>query len=133
MAAFEVTGLAELQQRLQALVVEVTPLMAIAVQQEGDAILEESQPLVPIDTGALRESGTVSDAAIMGAVASVQISYGGPGEGFERTPSTYAIRVHEDVTMRHPRGGQSHYLSQPFFAATHGMLERLAEAIRVAL
>lgn len=61
-----------------------------------------------------------------------QISYGGPGQGFARTPSTYAIRVHEDTTMRHPRGGQSHYLSQPFFEMTHGMLERLADAWRIA-
>lgn len=133
MAAIEVTGLAELQQRLQACAAEVPPLMAIAVQQEGDAILEASQPLVPIDTGALRASGAVSDAALSGLVASVQISYGGPGEGFDRVPSTYAIRIHEDTTLNHPRGGQSHFLSLPFFAATHGMLERLADAIRVAL
>jgi hypothetical protein len=62
-----------------------------------------------------------------------QISYGGPGQGFARTPSTYAIKVHEDTTMRHPRGGQSHYLSQPLFEMTHGMLDRLADALRVAL
>jgi hypothetical protein len=35
--------------------------------------------------------------------------------------------------MRHPRGGQSHYLSQPFFAATAGMLDNIADALRVAL
>ena len=129
---FEVTGIAELQQRLQALAAEVTPLMAIALQQQGESIWEASQALVPVDTGALRESGTVSDAAISGLVASVEISYGGPGTGFARTPSEYAIKVHEDTTMRHPRGGQSHFLSQPFFAATQDLLEELADAIRIA-
>ena len=129
---FEVTGIAELQQRLQALAAEVTPLMAIALQQQGESIWEASQALVPVDTGALRESGTVSDAAISGLVASVEISYGGPGTGFARTPSEYAIKVHEDTTMRHPRGGQSHFLSQPFFAATQDLREELADAIRIA-
>ena len=129
---FEVTGIAELQQRLQALAAEVTPLMAIALQQQGESIWEASQALVPVDTGALRESGTVSDAAISGLVASVEISYGVPGTGFARTPSEYAIKVHEDTTMRHPRGGQSHFLSQPFFAATQDLLEELADAIRIA-
>jgi hypothetical protein len=85
------------------------------------------------DTGALKASGTVADPTINGFVAMTQISYGGPGQGFTRTPSTYAIKVHEDTTMRHPRGGQSHYLSQPLFEMTHGMLDRLADALRVAL
>jgi len=130
---FEVTGIAQVQQRLQTLGAEVLPLMAIALQQEADAILEASQPLVPVDTSALKASGHVDDPQLTGQEASITIRYGGPGEGFERRPEEYAIKVHEDTTLRHPRGGQSHYLSQPLFEATQGMLDRLAEALRVAL
>jgi hypothetical protein len=130
---FAVTGIEQVRQHLQDLSAQVPFLMVLAVQQEGEAVLAASQPLVPIETGALRASGTVSDAALDGAVASVAISYGGPGAGFERTPSQYAIVVHEDTTMRHPRGGQAHFLSQPLFEATQGMLERLADAVRVAV
>jgi hypothetical protein len=129
---FVVTGIEPVRQRLQELSAQTPFLMVLAVQQEGEAILAASQPLVPVDTGALRASGTVSDAALDGAVATVAISYGGPGTGFARTPSQYAIMVHEDTTMAHPHGGQAHFLSQPFFEATQGMLERLADALRVA-
>jgi hypothetical protein len=130
---FTVTGIPEVQQRLRTMASVVTPLMAIALQQEGDAILEASQSLVPVQTRALQASGTVSDPEIRGFEARTQVRYGGPGEGFERTPSDYAAIVHEDTTMNHPRGGQSHYLSEPLFAATHGMLDRLADALRVGL
>ena len=124
---FDVTGIAEMQQRLQAFAAEVTPLLAIALQQEADAILEVSQGLVPVDTGLLRSTGAVSSPTLAGLVAAVEISYGGQGT------APYAAKVHFDTTMRHPRGGQAFYLQQPFFEATNGMLERLADAIRVAL
>ena len=35
--------------------------------------------------------------------------------------------------MNHPHGGQHHYLSEPFYAATAGMTTRLAAAIGPAL
>lgn len=130
---FTVTGMPEMTQRLQELSTHVPFLMVIRVQQEAEAVLAASQPLVPVDTRALQASGQVDDAELHGAVASVTIRYGGPGEGFERTPSTYAIKVHEDTTMRHPRGGQSHFLSQPLFAATQDLLEGCAEALRDGL
>jgi hypothetical protein len=130
---FTFTGMDEVRQRLQTIGAELLPLAGIAIQQEADAILEASQPLVPVDTGALKASGLVGDLQQDAQTVSIMISYGGPGEGFERTPSQYAITVHEDTTMRHPRGGQSHFLSQPVFEATQGMLDRLADALRLSL
>lgn len=85
------------------------------------------------DTGALKSSGQVDDVQIHGSRVQTGVRYGGQGPGFERVPERYAIRVHEDTLMRHPRGGQSHYLSQPTFAATQGMLARIAEQLRNAL
>jgi hypothetical protein len=126
-----VTGIPELTQKLQQFAAEVPPLLAIALQQEADAILAASQPLVPVDTGALVASGTVLDAQLAGAVASVEITYGGSGAGFARAPELYAIQVHFDTAMRHPHGGQAFFLQQPFFEATAGMAERLADAVRV--
>lgn len=129
----EVLGIPAVQQRLERMMAEVVPLMGIALQQEADAILEASQPLVPVDTGALRASGRTLDVEIHGQVVQSGVFYGGPGEGFERTPSQYALRVHEDLSMRHPHGGQAKFLAQPAFAATAGMAERLADALRIAL
>lgn len=129
---FEVTGLAEVHRRVEELRALALPLAGIALQQEAEAILVASQPLVPVDTGELRASGAVMDVVIDQHTVSTGVRYGGPGTG-QRRPEEYAIKVHEDVTLRHPRGGQHHFLSEPAFAATQGMLERLAEALRLAL
>jgi hypothetical protein len=129
---FEFTGIETLRQRLENIAATVTSLAGIALQQEADAILEVSQGLVPVDTGALRASGAVLDVVIRGPVVESGVTYGGDGPGFERTPRLYAVFVEFNVTMRHPRGGQAHYLSQPTFAAVNGMAERLAEQLRNA-
>lgn len=68
---------------------------------------------------------------IQGQTVQTGVSYGGPGEGFERVPEQYAFYVHEIV--RPHRVGQHHYLSLPTEAATQGMLERIAEQLRNAL
>jgi hypothetical protein len=130
---FELTGIVQVQDRLRAYSVEVTPLMALAVQQELDAILEASRGLVPVDTGSLRDSGQVDDPAIFGDIVIGGVHYGGTAGYQGRVPRNYAIRVHEDLGMRHPRGGSAKYLEIPFFAATAGMAARLADAIRIAL
>lgn len=45
---FELTGLDTLRQRLETLAATILPQAGIALQQEADAILEASQPLVPV-------------------------------------------------------------------------------------
>ena len=129
---FDITGIQAVQQRLQQMAAEVLPLMGIALHQEAEAILEASQPLVPVETGALRASGQVDDVTISGQEVSTAVRYGGPGEGFERVPSTYAIYVHERQNVHHPVG-MAKFLQIPAFAATAGMAQRLADAIRIAL
>jgi len=42
----------------------------------------------------------------------------------------YAAIQHFNTEYNHPQGGQAFYLQQPYFAATAGMLERLAAALR---
>ena len=129
---FEVTGMADLQRRLEQLPPQVVFLAGIALEQEADAILEQSQSLVPIDTGELRASGHTDPVTLTATTAQCGVRYGGPGTG-QRRPEDYAIRIEFDVTLRHPRGGQAFFLSEPTFAAIQGMGERIAEAIRIAL
>ncbi len=92
-----------------------------AMQGFATGILNESKKLVPLDTGALRNSGRVSAEKIDGNVIEVEISYGGAG-------AQYAQIVHEDMTMDHspskltsvtkrPRRGQAKYLEIPVMAA----------------
>jgi hypothetical protein len=111
----EITGIPHLQQALQRLAGQAHQALVLALQQEAERILEESIPLVPVDTGLLVSSGMV-EAQGDGA----DIRYGGHGLAF------YAALVHEWVEQPHPNGGQHHYLSQPFLAATGDMAGRLA-------
>src|ERR1043165_1626363 len=129
---FELTGVDALERRLQEINALVLPISGIALQQEADVILAASQPLVPVDTGELRQSGHTDPVTLTATTAQCGVRYGGPGTG-QRRPEEYAIRIEFDVTLRHPHGGQAFFLTQPTFAAVQGMGERLAEAIRLAL
>jgi len=131
---FELTGLDTVRQRLEQIRTEIVFSAGIAVQQEADAILEASRPLVPVDTGSLRDSGKVDDWAIISpGIVQAGVRYGGTVGRLGRVPERYAYLVEVDMLMPHPRGGQSHYLSQPTFQATAGMLARIAEQVRNAL
>ena len=76
---------------------------AIADLNRGNAraILSVSQPLVPVDTGALKRSGRVKQAA---KGASVLIYGGGKID--------YAGYVHYRLDVNHPVG-QAQYVGQP--------------------
>lgn len=45
---FEITGMDQVRQRLLDLAATLLPLGGLALQAEADAILEASQPLVPV-------------------------------------------------------------------------------------
>ena len=76
---------------------------AIADLNRGNAsaILEKSQPLVPVDTGDLKRSGRVEDAPKGAAI----LVYGGG-------KINYAGYVHYRLDVNHPIG-QAQYVGQP--------------------
>jgi hypothetical protein len=115
MFTLDLQGLPQLTQAFQRLAVQAQQALVVALQAEAERILEESLPLVPVDTGLLVSSGMVEQQS-QGA----DIRYGGHGL------APYSIIVHESVEMNHPNGGQHHYLSAPFLAATGDMAQRLA-------
>jgi hypothetical protein len=110
-----IEGIPQLTQAFQRLAVQAQQAMVVALQAEAERILEESIPLVPVDTGLLVSSGMVETQG-----NGADIRYGGHGL------APYAALVHEWVEQNHPNGGQHHYLSQPFLAATGDMAQRLA-------
>jgi hypothetical protein len=124
--SIEITGLDDILQQMTMLQVQLQQALARALTQEGNAILEASHPLVPFKTGLLRSSARIAVTEQSNGDPDIVLSYGDAG----RVP--YAAAVHE-ITGRHHPIGQDHYLSMPFFAAVHGMAERLAAAIRAQL
>lgn len=72
------------------------------VKEVGENILEESQFLVPVDTGALQASGDLNEKG-SGKKYTVTVSY----------DTDYATYVHEIMHTFHPVG-QAKYLRIPF-------------------
>jgi hypothetical protein len=131
----EVTGVETVLTRLRQIGAAILPRGGIALEQEADAILEKSQEIVPYDTGSLHDSGKVEQWAIVSPhVVQAAVRYGGR-QGYQgRIPEQYALIVHTNARGVTFRGGkQDHYLSTPTFAATQGMLSRIAEQVRNAL
>ena len=91
------------------------------------AILEASQPLVPVDTGALKRSGRVEPAPKGASV----LVYGGTGFTNPRTGRVidYAGVVHYRLDVRHPVG-QAQYVGQPLRTERPARKQATAKAMR---
>lgn len=113
-----ITGMNELNSALK----KVTPKTEAAVKKELDLIVADlqgkAQRLAPVDTGDLRGSAYTE---VDGLIATI---------GFN-TP--YALRQHEDMENRHPKGGQAKYLEQPYKENVHKYTNEIEKAIKGAI
>lgn len=100
--------------------------------REGTEIQTASLPLVPVDTGALRNSSYVSEPERQGDHVIVEVGFGGvatktnPKTG--EPTSTYALIVHEDLEAHH-HVGQALYLTTAADERTQGMSDRIASGV----
>lgn len=81
----------------------------------GEHLLQESSTLVPHEEGDLERSGEVSSDPGSGTVA---VSYDRP----------YAVRQHEDLTLKHDDGRRAKYLEGPMATDRDVMLALIARA-----
>lgn len=96
--------------------------LADALYFEAELIMTDSKMnYVPVDSGMLRNSGTVKKPTITRNSVEVVLGYGGPS-------ADYAVIVHEAP----PNWGQgkNKYLSKPLNKAERGMISRVADAMR---
>lgn len=95
-----------------------------ALYMEAEAIMTASkQYYVPVDTGNLRNSGTVLPPKLKDGKVSVTLGYGGAS-------APYAAIVHE-----YPKSygqGKNKYLSTPLNIAVRGMGARIASRLRIS-
>lgn len=119
----EIKGAEPLQRKLQNIAAAGPQALVAALYREAEAVMTVSkEQYVPVDTGALRASGTVEAPRFAGHTASVRLGFGGPS-------APYAVIVHEDLTKRHPVG-QAKYLEIPLRARVAGMGAVLATRVR---
>ena len=83
----------------------------------AEHLLEVSSERVPLEEGDLDRSGEVSSDRASGTVA---VSYDRP----------YAVRQHEDMTLRHDEGRTAKYLEDPMHEEIDTMLALAARKAR---
>jgi Bacteriophage HK97-gp10, putative tail-component len=121
----EVKGLDKVIANLQATGPEITQALAAALFMEAEATMAESKLEVPVDTGALRASGTVKMPVINPDSVTVEMGYGGAA-------APYAVFVHEDLTKHHPNGNAK-FLEGPANRRASGMAERVGKKLQERL
>lgn len=95
--------------------------VAAGLYEGGTIVMAESQRLVPVETGVLKNSGVVNEPVVEGDAIVVEVGYGygdayeavaASGEGIEGGPG-YAIYVHEILDNRHDPPTQAKFLETP--------------------
>lgn len=136
MFSVEFDGLDKLIRQLGAYTRSVQKAVHAAIYQEGEELMSDSKPLVPVDEGNLRSSGFVTfpQEDVDGDVF-VDVGFGGPAGSGNHGGETnledvgYAVYVHENLEARHTVG-QAKYLEQPLNRRKQGYGARLAKKIR---
>jgi hypothetical protein len=99
--------------------------LAGALFAQGQRLLIESLQQVPVDTGALRASGSVSLPEATGDRLTVTVSYGGAAKD-------YAVPQHERLDYQHTVG-KAKYLEEPFLALRDSIEAALGTAVEAAI
>lgn len=116
----KIDGFKEVYQKLGLLEEEIDKAALRGVKKLAEVILGESQQLVPVDTGLLKDSGLVSTDKKNQILT---IAYNTP----------YARKQHEDMTLNHPKGGQAKYLERPFNEKSGELETYVGESINKVL
>lgn len=88
------------------------------LKKAGLFLQRESQKVVPVDTGDLRNSANTR-AEGSGAGTEVVVGYG----------TTYGLYVHEDLEARHKPGKQAKFLEEPLRKHRKRIVQIVAESI----
>lgn len=91
----------------------------------GRALLRRARPHVPVDTGAMRDSGKET----LTGPGRVAVGYLRPGPNGD----VITYRQHEDLTLNHPNGGQARWLARAVEEYSGRALTDMATPVRHVL
>lgn len=132
MESIELKGLDKLQKIVDQAGDKALQAITQGLYQEATMAFNESQTLVPVDTGILKSSGHVTSPKVDENSVEITIAYGGPA-------SSYAFFVHERVfapsgkKVYHKRPTRAKYLEVPVKRRSKGMSTRLALYVKRAI
>jgi hypothetical protein len=109
-------------------------LVAGELAEAGRRILKTAHPMVPLDTGALRDDARLQHRrSKTGIEFTAGYGFGGTKNYRTGTPvSQYVVRQHEDMTLNHPRAGEAKFLEKAFIAHVDGIPIRIKMRILTA-
>ena len=106
---------------------EGVKVAARALRHEAQEAFAQSQDEVPVDTGALKNSGRLRPETGVyerGNEVYVELTYGG-------SATEYSIYVHENLEANHPHGNAK-YLEGPMSRQVNGISGRIADKVERA-
>lgn len=118
MSKWKFEGIKELEKEFNRKVKDIKHGSSEGLVEAGKYLLELSQPLVPVDTGRLKESGRV----VQENANTVYVTYEAfnPENGYE-----YAPIQHEALDFHH-NVGQAKYLEEPFMMNMDKLVDIIA-------
>ena len=117
-----VTGTQALAAHIARLNGEATSALAKGLTRACEEIITDAKEhYVPVDTGALKNSGHVKPPRVEGDRVIVECGFGGAA-------APYAIYVHEDLSAHHPVG-EAKYLEKPALKKMQTLSADLAEEL----
>lgn len=120
-ASLTITGGDALRGALLGLAARTKPAIAGALYREGQDILRESDPRVPVRFGVLKGSAFEEQPVWDGDTCRVTLGYGGAA-------ADYAAAVHENLTAHHAVGGPK-YLESVINEHEAGFSARIGAAV----
>lgn len=89
---FRITGLDRYRHKLAAYPGQILAAAAAEFNEEAEETITDAKIITPVDTGNLRNSGTVLPPEFKGMTVLIKYGFGGPAAG-------YAGFVHEDIVV----------------------------------
>lgn len=135
----DVTGDREIIRDMLALGKDGLELGKQVLDEATERIAKRARPITPVDAidgGQLRDSiRTTKARATKAGRISAGVVAGGPpleklvSERGHKEPGSYAVIVHEDMTMRHPNGGQAKFIEGPYLEEAPKVPDALRDRI----
>lgn len=122
---FQIKGLGNVRRGLTRSQRDAQRASASAVYKMGNDIIQEAQSRAPVDTGAMRASGTVSLPQTQGFRVWCAFGFGGPSKA-------YVVAQHENLTYAHPEG-EAKFLENAMIQLAPEARRRLAKYFREAM
>ena len=112
---------------------EVADKCLAAMMEAEDTLISASLEQVPRDTGSLAASTFSETTKTSNSIEGI-VGYGGGNEQINpktrESTAEYAVQVHEDLSMPHPRGGKAKFLEDPSIEMKDKFTNIVREALR---